>query len=292
MDLKQNVIIDFEKVLEDFEMPGTHISNIEFDPLNQALPTGFHDMDKHRYIRQGKSDLVVLAARPGAGKTALAMQIAANVSERYPVYFFSLEMAKDQLKQRLYALYSETSINKLHLLTENKKHELDSFFKTLDLRINDTNGLDINTLMSSAHAFAKKRRPALIVIDYLQIISPSKPGRSKAEEVAEISEKLKTLAKELSCPILTLAQMNRNVEGRSAYSKDPKPMMSDLADSSAIEKWSDVIFFMHRPYLINRERPGEADVFVAKNRHGPNENFTLGFSSELIKFFDFSKDSL
>jgi replicative DNA helicase len=136
---------EFEQRLLDAECPSLHISGIDFDLDNSPLPCGFRDIEKHKYLRLGKPDLVVVAARPGVGKTALALQIASNVAERVgPTMFFSLEMDRRQLKQRLYALHSETSINKLHLLPQSRRERLTEKFINMPLYIDDTGGITIN----------------------------------------------------------------------------------------------------------------------------------------------------
>lgn len=279
---------ELDDALAAFESPAEHISGIEFDLDNSPLPCGFKDFEKNRYLRQGKSDLVVIAARPSHGKTALALQLAMNVARRVgPVVFFSLEMDKRQLKQRAVALESETNIGKLHTLSEARRQKLNDLFSTMPLYIDDTANLNVNILMSRAMAFKKSEPLSLVIVDYLQIVATD-AGRSKAEEVAEVSAKLKQLAKDLSVPVLTLAQMNRAIEVRQGTEKrTTRPLMSDLADSAGIEKWADLVLFLHRPYLINKSRPDEVDVFAAKNRHGDTQDFTLGFKGELTKFSDF-----
>ena len=109
--------------------------------------------------------------------------------------------------------------------------------------------------------------------------------------MGKVAGQLKNLAKELKCPVLALAQMNRGHDSRLVYNKkDSRPSLSDLADSSSIEKFADQVLFLHRQFIVNRERPGEADVYVAKNRHGPNIDFRLGFSQELAKFYDYNEE--
>lgn len=279
--------INFDEELKSFESPAHHIGSIDFDPTNNALMCGFSEIERGRYLRHGKSDLFVLAARPGVGKTQLALQICANVARSGSALFFSLEMDRRQLKQRLYSSESDTPLNRLHLLSENKRATIDARFNSCNLYVDDTNGLEINNLMSRTIAFNKFKKLDLIAVDYLQIVG-TQGSRSKAEEVGQVAEKLKTLAKEVGCPVLALAQMNRNVESRLVHNKrDSRPMMSDLADSSNIEKFADQVVFLHRQYTVNKERPGEADVFVSKNRHGAVGDFKLGFSHELAKFYDY-----
>jgi replicative DNA helicase len=283
---------DVEDLFNEMSTPAVHIGSIDFDPTNNCIPSGFSDWDAGNYLRAGKSDLVILAARPSHGKTALALQLCANISRGGSAMFFSLEMDRRQLKQRLYSLESETPIGKLGLISENRKAYLDERFNSYNLYIDDTNGLDINTMMNRAMAFNKQKKLDIVAVDYIQIVN-SGGGRSKSEEIGVVAEKLKTLSKELGCPVLALAQMSRAVESRQVHNKkESRPMMSDLADSSSLEKWSDCVIFMQRPFLINRERPGEVDFFVSKNRHGNVRDFTMGFSGELTKFFDKESEGL
>lgn len=282
---------DLDEKLKRAECPAVSIGAIDYDIDNSHLPCGFRDIEQYQYLRRGKPDLVVVAARPGVGKTAFALQLAANVAAGAgPVLFFSLEMDRRQLKQRLVALQSETSISKLHMLGERKKKEISDHFNALQLGIDDEPSMPINVLMSRAIAAHKRAPLALVVVDYLQIIA-SASRRSKREEVAEIAEKLKVLAKTLNVPVVALAQMNRAVEQRGFNSRETRPVLSDIADCDDIGKWSDLVMFLHRQELINKERPGEVDVFVVKNRHGAAEDFKLSFSGQITKFYDL-EDSL
>jgi replicative DNA helicase len=275
-----------EELLNGETLPGTHIADIEIEYDNHALPCGFEFIEQQKYIRRNKPDLIIIAARPGCGKTALACQLAVNVAKHSPVLLFSLEMTKSQLATRLQALELERSINKLHLLKDTERANFKNKLQQLNLRIDDTNALNINALMNRAITMHQQQPLGLIIVDYLQIVN-SGVQRTKAEEVFLVAEKLKTLAKDCNCPVIALAQMNRNVEGRSAYQKDPKPMMSDLADSAGIEKWADFIMFIHRPYLIDKNMPKDiVNCFVAKNRNGDTQNFDLSFSGEIVKFFN------
>jgi replicative DNA helicase len=202
-------------------------------------------------------------------------------------------MTASSLKERLLAVKLDRPMKEVYKLSKGDIEQVNAALGAHKLIIDDKNGLTINELVSRSKAQHALEPLALIVVDYIQIIA-SNSARSKAEEVSLIAEKLKTLAKELNCPVLCLAQNNRNIEGRSSYidykSGELKyagnaRMMSDLADSAGIEKWADFVCFIQRQYLVDRTRPGEADFFVVKNRNGQTEDFKLKFAGEKTKFY-------
>lgn len=274
-----------EKAVENFEIPSLYLGDIGLDLDDTALACGFPTIEHYRYLRQNKPDLVVVAARPGIGKTSLICQLALNVSRKKNVLLYSLEMTAEQLKGRIMAVEAERAIGVLKNLPKEQLETINRNLRSYRLSIDDTNAIHINTLISRTIDFHKRNPLSLVVVDYIQIVACN-PMRSKAEEVAFIAEKLKTLAKDIGCPVIAVAQMNRNVEGRSVYTKDMRPMMSDLADSAGIEKWADLVMFLHRQYVYDRTRPGEADVYIVKNRNGESQDFILQFSGEITKFFD------
>lgn len=282
---------DAEKRLAEFETPARRLRDIGLNLRVSPLVCGFREIERLGYLRERCGDLVVCAARPSHGKTALAMQIARNVAmtERN-VLVFSMEMSAEELNTRLCAQEAEMSINKLH---ENPSAVAAAKERLglLPVLIDDEPGIGINEIVSRTLATHKASPLSLIVVDYLQIVGTSM-GRSKHEEVLEVAQKLKQLAREIEVPVLALAQMTRDIDNRVKYDKEARPQLSDVADSSGIEKTADIMFFLQRPYLINRTFPGEAKVFGAKNRHGDVKDFTLGFSGELVKFFSRTEDSL
>lgn len=277
--------IDVDDALKLFEDTATHIFDVSLDIKVEPLKCGFPTIEKYKFIRANKPDLIVMAARPGMGKTSFVLQLGNNIAKDGAALIFSLEMTKEQLKNKLIALETNKSLNKLAQLSDKQLGEINDLLRNRSLYIDDTNNLDIDTLVQRALTIHAKHKLNLVIVDYLQIVSVDQ-GRSKAEEVAIITRKLKNLAKQLNVPVMVLAQMNRNVESRLFIEKNTKPMMSDLGDSSAIEKWADVIMFLHRQYIYDRTRPGEADIFVAKNRHGESRDFIMQFSGEITKFFD------
>lgn len=290
--------IDPEQGLSKFEFPGRHISEIECSLESEPLPCGFKVIEEKRYFRLNRPDLYILAARPGMGKTSLVCQVSLNVANTLPVLVFSIEMNAASLKERLLAVESQRPIKKIPYIMQSDPELIQTATRRLNtkkLTIDDTNGLTLSMLEDRARSF-KKANPnlGLIVVDYLQIVNiPSM--RSKTEEVSTVARKLKELAKELNCPVLSAAQNNRNIEGRSHYidyesgevqHAKTRPMMSDLADSAGIEKWADLVMFIERPWLIDRTRPAEADIYVVKNRNGEAEDFVLGFNGEMTRFYD------
>ena len=277
---------EYQKQVEQFELPAQRLGDIDYSLVNKALKCGFPTIESQRYIRAKEADLIVLAARPGMGKTALICQIGMNVGKHGSAIMFSIEMDRETLKKRFVAVEGEKSIYELEKIDPKERSKIDARLKDINLLIDDTPSIHIDTLRSRCAAAHRRTPLDLVIVDYLQIVGTD-PGRSKTEEVNEIVCKLKELAKELKVPILAAAQMNRNVEGRMQYGKEAaKPVMSDLADSASIEKWADTIMFLHREYVYTRQRPGEADIIVAKNRHGATEDFTLQFSGYITKFFD------
>lgn len=286
-----------QEALKTFEFPGRHISEIECALESDALPCGFSVIENRKYFRKGRSDLIVVAARPGSGKTAFVCQVALNVSRTLPVLVFSLEMNAASLKERLLAVEINRPIKKLQYTDKEQISRGNDQLSHYSLIIDDTNGLHINELISRAKLFHSQHPSlGLIVVDYIQIVQAMN-SRSKAEEVANVARALKELAKDLNCPVLVAAQNNRNIEGRGSFidyktgemsqAKNNRPMMSDLADSAGIEKWADFIMFLQRPYLVDRTRRDETDVFVVKNRNGEVEDFILSFNGEMTKFFDY-----
>jgi replicative DNA helicase len=285
-----------EQALAAYELPGRHISAIECAFEVEPLKCGFKAIEDRLYLRKNRPDLSVIAARPGHGKTSLVCQIALNVSKHSNVLVFSLEMGAASLKERFLAVELDKPLKKLNLLTKEQVQAVNKRLESYRLVIDDTNSLHINEIVSRARARHKISPLSLVVVDYIQIVRTN-GLRSKAEEVNLIAEQLKTLAKELNCPILAVAQNNRNIDGRGSYvdyksgelkrATNTRPLMSDLADASGIEKWADFIAFIDRPFLTDRTRPGEADIFVVKNRNGVVDDFVLAFSGELTKFFDY-----
>jgi replicative DNA helicase len=256
-----------------------------------GVPTGFYDLDRLTAGFQA-GDLVVLAARPSMGKTALAINIAEHVAlnEGLPVAVFSMEMGAAQLAVRVVG--SIGRIDQSHLrtgkLTDDEWPRLSEAIERLrnvSLHIDESAGLNSAQLRANARRLARKcGKLGLIVVDYLQLMSGTdSDGENRATELGEISRGLKTLAKELQCPVIALSQLNRSVESRP----DKRPMMSDLRESGAIEQDADIIMFIYRDEYYTKDackEPGVAEIIIAKQRNGPTGTVKLAFLRNITKF--------
>jgi len=263
-----------------------------------GIPSGFERLDKLTSGWQ-PSDLIIVAARPGMGKTALTLSMARNISvdQNIPVAFFSLEMSSVQLITRL--ISSETGLSSEKLRTGKlETHEWEQLnVKVKDLEkaplfIDDTPSLSIFDLRAKARRLASQHGVKLIVIDYLQLMTAAtgNKGGNREQEISMISINLKALAKELSVPVIALSQLSRAVETRGG---SKRPLLSDLRESGAIEQDADIVSFIYRPeyYKIeewdDEERSptdGQAEFIVAKHRNGGLENIRLKFEGHLGKF--------
>ena len=257
-----------------------------------GVPTGFYDLDRMTSGLQA-GDLIVLAARPSMGKTALAINIAEHVAlhEGLPVAVFSMEMGASQLAVRIVG--SIGRIDQSHLrtgkLTDDEWPRLTETIeklRTISLHIDETAGLTSSELRANARRLSRQcGQLGLIVVDYLQLMSGSSSmdGENRATELGEISRGLKMLAKELKCPVMALSQLNRSVETRP----DKRPMMSDLRESGAIEQDADIIMFIYRDEYYTKEackEPGVAEIIIAKQRNGPTGVVKLAFLNKITKF--------
>lgn len=284
----QSLVIQAKKKIEE-------ISNKEG---LSGIPTGFTKLDRLTSGWQ-PSDLIIVAARPGMGKTALTLTMARNiaVNSNIPVAFFSLEMSSVQLITRL--ISSETGLSSEKLRTGKlEKHEWEQLnvkVKTLEkapLFIDDTPSLSIFDLRAKARRLASQYGIKMIMIDYLQLMTAggSQKGGNREQEISMISRNLKALAKELSVPVIALSQLSRAVETRGG---SKRPLLSDLRESGAIEQDADIVSFIYRPeyYKIDEwddeERSpteGQGEFIVAKHRNGGLENIRLKFIGHLGKF--------
>ncbi len=256
-----------------------------------GVPTGFFDLDRMTSGMQA-GDLIVLAARPSMGKTALAINIAEHVAlqEDLPVAVFSMEMGASQLAIRIVGSIGRIDQGRLRtgkLIDDEWPRLSDAIerLKTVSLSIDETPGLTTSELRASARRLARScGKLGLVVVDYLQLMSGSGggDGENRATELGEISRGLKMLAKELQCPVIALSQLNRGVEQRT----DKRPMMSDLRESGAIEQDADVIMFIYRDDYYNKDskEPGVAEIIIAKQRNGPTGTVKLTFLKPITKF--------
>ena len=256
-----------------------------------GVRTGFFDLDRMTAGLQ-KGDLIILAARPSMGKTALAINIAeaVAVNEGLPVLVFSMEMGASQLALRM--IGSLGRIDQSGLRTGRLRDDEWTRLTEAAERLGKAElYIDESPALNPAEVRARSRRMArqcgtlgLIVVDYLQLMSGTgkSDGENRATEISEISRGLKALAKELQCPVIALSQLNRSVETRT----DKRPMMSDLRESGAIEQDADVIMFIYRDDYYNKEskEPGVAEIIIAKQRNGPVGTTKLTFLKPLTKF--------
>ena len=259
-----------------------------------GVPTGFKILD-NMTSGMHPSEMIVIAARPSMGKTALAMNIAEHVAvdKNIPVAVFSLEMSAQQLVQRLLCSRARVNLQSIRtgLLPKNAHQSLfkvSQEYGNSKMLIDDTAGLSINELRAKSRRLMDKHGLGLIVIDYLQLLkSPSKRGQENRQiEIAEISGGIKALAKELKIPIIVLAQLNRKSEDRG----DGKPRISDLRESGSIEQDADVVGLLYRSAYYAKddeeksEKGGEAELIIAKQRNGPTGEVPLTFLSEFTRF--------
>ena len=259
-----------------------------------GIATGFIDLD-YRTAGMQPSDLVLIAARPSMGKTAFVLNIAQYVAFHSGecVAIFSLEMSKEQLVNRLFAM--ESKVDSQHLRTGNlsdleweKLIESAGMIGQSKLIIDDTPGISIAEMRSKCRKFKLEMDLKMVIIDYLQLMSGSGRGNeSRQQEISEISRSLKALARELQVPVIALSQLSRAVEQRP----DHRPMLSDLRESGAIEQDADVVMFIYRDdyYNPDTEKKGIAEINIAKQRNGPIGTVDLVWLPEFTKFANLQK---
>ncbi len=258
-----------------------------------GVPSGFTDFDRMTCGMQ-KGDLLILAARPSMGKTALAMDMAINAWKAgFAVGIFSLEMSSEQLVLRLLASQSRISNTKIRnaSVTSDEWMQLTNSAAQLaeaKIFIDDSPGLNIMELRAKARKLKAKSKIDFIVIDYLQLINGSGNYENRTQEISTISRSLKALAKELDIPVLALSQLSRSLESRM----DKRPLLSDLRESGAIEQDGDVIFFVYRDVVYNSEteNPDHAEIIIGKQRNGPIGAFNVKFQGEFTHFSDLNNE--
>ena len=262
-----------------------------------GITTGFADLDAKTSGLQ-KSDLIILAARPAMGKTAFALSLARNaaVKGNASVMIFSMEMAKEQLSQRLLSMESKVELQKL------KKGNLDrrdwediniamDVLSGTNIHIDDTAGISIMEMKSKCRRLKAEKGLDLVVIDYLQLMNPEGKADSRTQEISVLSRNLKLLARELDCPVLVLSQLSRAPETRT----DHRPMLSDLRESGSIEQDADIVIFLYRDEYYNKEnteKPGECEVIVAKHRSGPTGTIDVSWIERYTQFKDKASGTL
>ena len=262
--------------------------------VTTGVATHFRDLDKYTAGFQN-SDLIILAARPSMGKTALALNIAYNIAHysQVPVAVFSLEMSKEQLVRRLLSAIGRIDASRLRraFLTSDQWTSLQEAAGQLmdcPILIDDTPAVTALEVRAKCRRLKRDNKLGLVLIDYLQLMRGRSDVSSREQEISEISRSLKALAKELQVPVVALSQLNRRVEERP----DKRPILSDLRESGAIEQDADVIIFIYRDEVYRKESPdkGVAEIKIGKQRNGPTGMFKLHFSSQFTRFDDFSEE--
>jgi replicative DNA helicase len=272
--------------------------------LITGVASGFDDLDQMTHGLQ-RGEMLIIAARPSMGKTALALNIAENMAlgtktgQRVPVGIFSMEMSRLQLVQRLLSARSGVDSQRIRrgMLTAQDHHKLhiacDNF---LDARIfiDDTPGLSLLQLRAKARRMVAKHAAQVFIVDYLQLMSASHRTESRQVEISEISRGIKAMARELNVPVVCLSQLNRAAEQREGH----RPRMSDLRESGSIEQDADVVMMLHREEYYHQSDPewadhhpdkvGVAELIIAKQRNGPTGTVKLTWRSDITRFVDFS----
>jgi len=277
-------------------MPRTLIEIESFSNRKEGLigvPTGFEDLDK---LTNGlhPGQLVIVAARPGMGKSTLAMDFAraAAVKNSMPSVLFSLEMSSSEIMMRL--LSAESGIE-LGLIRSGKLSE--AHWQTLakcmgelasqPMYIDDSPNLTMMEIRAKARRLKMTHGIKLVIVDYIQLMSSGKKVESRQQEVSEFSRQMKLLAKELELPVVALSQLNRGPETRT----DKRPMLSDLRESGSLEQDADVVILIHREDAYDKDSPraGEADLMVVKHRNGPTQNITVAFQGHRSRFMSMAR---
>lgn len=268
------------------------------EAATRGIPTGFADLDN---ILSGlqNSDLILLAARPSLGKSALALDVARRVAvnQKIPVAFFSLEMSRDQVVDRLIASQAGVDLWRLRtgkLSSDGQQNDFSKIQNALGiiaeapLFIDDTSFQSVLQMRAMARRLQVSQGLGLIVVDYLQLIDPRNSQVSVVQQVTEISRSLKGLARELNVPVLALSQLSRSVEQRSPQ----RPRLSDLRESGSLEQDADVVLFIYREDRYDPEGPNKnvAEIIIAKHRNGPVGSSKLFFNEKVVSFSDLEKN--
>lgn len=274
------VLTSVTAMIEDVYSKGSDLTGLDtgFIDLNKKLG-GFH-----------KSDLILIAARPGMGKTAFALNLVANaaIRSKASVAVFSLEMSKEQLVQRLLSSQSNValdSISKGKIADDEWKKLTDAMtiLSSSGIFIDDTPGIKVSEIRSKCRKLKMEKGLDMIMIDYLQLMEADGRADNRQQEVSKISRSLKILAKEMNCPVVALSQLSRNTES----GKDHTPKLSDLRDSGAIEQDADIVMFIYRDEYYTKmetKKKDLAEIIIAKNRHGEINNIELVWIGKIQKF--------
>lgn len=282
-------VVDITRVIEEPKMEADRLDKIGRVANTGALQCGFDYIETTKLIKKNLGHLIVVGARPGAGKTVFGCQLAFNVAQNGGnALILSLEMAKEEIKERLMAYKAERTCDHIKEMTDTNYNSLNSDVQDVNLFINDEPCVNINKMVNIIRDINNIKKLDVIVVDYLQIITTS-TGMNLAEKIKDCMLKLKKIAKETLTPIVILAQMNRKIEDKMSSEKNNhvRPGMGDIADGSEAEKTADVLMFIHRPYQFDRSySPKLTYMCVVKNRHGASEDFELIFEGDKMRFRD------
>lgn len=266
------------------------------DGALRGVPTGFVDLDNITAGLQ-KSNLIILAARPSMGKTSLALDIVRSVGREMPVGFFTIEMSREEVTDRLIAAEAGVSLWKMRtgkLSSEGENNDFQKIAMALDslakskIFIEDSSSPTVLQMRAMARRLQAEHGLGLIVIDYLQLINATQKYDSMVHQVSEISRNLKALARELSVPVLALSQLSRAVESRT----DQRPKLSDLRDSGGIEQDADVVMFIYREDKVkpDSEKKNVAEILISKHRNGPTGEVELFFDEDHVSFKNLARN--
>lgn len=258
-----------------------------------GVPSGLIDLDRKLSGFQ-KSDMVVLAARPSMGKTAFALNVALNAALKADakVLIFSLEMAKEQLSQRLLSMEARVESQKMSTGDvdmsdwDKMSAALDSFNK-MSIYIDDTPGIKIMEIKNKCRRMKAETGLDMIILDYLQLMEGEKRSDNRQQEITSLSRGMKLLAREMECPVIVLSQLSRAPDQRENH----RPVLSDLRESGAIEQDADVVLFLYRDEVYNEEteKPGICEVIVAKHRNGPIGTVEVGWQGKYTRFVNLQR---
>jgi replicative DNA helicase len=276
-----SIIKDKFKNIEELYQSGKHVS---------GLATPYDELDSYTSGFQN-SDLIIVAGRPGMGKTSFALNIAQHlaIKEKIPVGIFSLEMAADQLVLRLLCSEARVDSNRLRTgyLKSNEYAELAlvaGYLAEAPIYIDDSAATSTMELRAKARRLKSEANVGMIVVDYMQLVHVKERVENRQQQISLISRSLKALAKELEIPVVALSQLSRAVESRGG---DKRPMLSDLRESGSIEQDSDVVLFLYRPEVYegeNSDDAGTAELIIGKQRNGPTGTVKLAFMKEFTRF--------
>ncbi len=286
----QNINYYTDKVMERIQ------SLAESDSPITGVPTGYHDLDFKTAGFQ-PSDLIIIAGRPSMGKTALAVNIAENaaIKDKHCVAIFSMEMPAEQLTMRMVASLANIDQHKVRT-GKLDGDDWERFRSTVGMLqetkmfIDDTPALTPAELRARCRRISREHGLDLVVVDYLQLMQVPSTAENRATEISEISRSLKAMAKELNIPVIALSQLNRSLESR----QDKRPVMSDLRESGAIEQDADVIIFIYREEVYDKEtdNKGMAEIIISKQRNGPIGDLKLAWRGQYTRFDNYIDDPL